>query len=231
MAEEVVVEPGEESPPVQLDSPTDPPKEPSEEPSEPTASAVLQKQVDDLTSENKTLQQRNKEDAQKILSSVLSPPPAEPRAEPTDDEYLTDPKKASEAALEAMYEKKIAPQHVNTSARLFSIDYKMVQAGADAIAFEKLKPDIDKYFSDNPDAIHVPNALQTVFTHFKGIHFNRLHKEMNEATETAEANPPPSPKLPSPKKTAALSEEEKRFARGVGLTDEQMLESKKELLG
>lgn len=237
--EENPTDPTEESPPDPQGS-VDPSKEPVTEPpanpSPDTATAVdvLQKQVDDLKAENVAVKQQNKEEVEKLLKTVMTPAPApaEPVPDPSDDEYLTDPKKASEAALLSMYEKKVAPQQANTSSRLFSIDYRMVESGEDAEAFKKLKPDIDKYFTENPQAAHVPNALQTIFTHFKGVHFSRLHTELNEAAEAAESNPPPSPSTPSSKnKAPTLTKEEKRFAIGVGLSEEEMLESKKELLG
>ncbi len=208
---------------------TDPPKDPVKEP---TAESVLQKQVADLKTENETIKQKNKEDVQKLLQSVMAPAPVAPVVEPTDDDYLTDPKKAAERSLAAMYEKKIAPQQANTSSRLFGIDYQMVQAGEDAVTFKKLKPDIDKYFTENPQAIDIPNSLQTVFTHFKGVHFNRLHKELVEETAAGEISPPASPTPPGAKsKAPALTEEEKRFAKSIGLTNEEMLESKKEVVG
>lgn len=240
MAEETTSKSPEESPPDLPDEPTaletasteEPKKEPA--PTEPNVSAVLQKQVDELKAENESIKQHNKEDAAKLLQSVLAPraAPSEPIKEPTEEDYLTDPKKSAETLLAALYEKKIAPREANTSTRLFGIDYQLVAGGSDKAAFAKLKPEIDKYFQENPDAINVPNALQTVFTHFKGIHFDRLHKELVEEASTAEETSPPSPTPPSSKpKASALSAEEKHFARSIGLTEDQMLESKKEVLG
>jgi hypothetical protein len=95
--------------------------------------------------------------------------------------------------------------------------------------FERLEPEIKKYFADHPEQREQPGAVESVLTHFRGVHSDELIAEAIEAERAATVVPPAggitTPTPAAKVKRTTLTEDERYEAQRFGLSDEDMLAS------